>query len=397
MTLEFPQVTRPGREELGRVLLESRAMAPDWAPTFAAVDRSLFLPDLIWPFDMGTGQPTSVSRSLDPHAWYRAVDSDMPIVTQWDDGRHRGTEPGRVSTSSSSMPSVVYSLLQTLEVDRGMRVLDVGTGTGETAGALHHRCGHGRVTTIEVDPAVSRGARERLCAAGLYPEIVVGDGARGNRDRAPYDRVLATVGLRRIPGPWIEQTSPGGVVVAPWGTHFSNADAVVRLVVGDRRATGRFTGLVEFMKLRSQRSPVAGHAEYLAAHAMADADTSVTSLAEEDFVTGKFSALPFALGLLVSDCTMAVAGKRDGARPVWFYGLTDRSWAVIMFRDGKDAAVWQSGPRRLWDETESAYRWWVEHDRPGPERFGLTVSAEGRQFVWLDEPSRPLVPDGYGR
>lgn len=48
------------------------------------------------------------------------------------------------------------------------------------------------------------------------------------------------------------------------------------------------------------------------------------------------------------------------------------------------------GPRRLWDETEAAYRWWETQGRPVRDRFGLTVDQDG-QRVWLDEPDR-LVP-----
>lgn len=394
MTLESSLGERPGRRELGRSLLASRAMSPDWAPTFATVDRAVFLPDLMWPFDMDTGQSLPVDRAVDPGTWYAAADGDIPIVTQWDDGEHAGAEPGRVSTSSSSMPSVVYSFLRTLDVEEGMAVLDVGTGTGETSGALFHRCGHGRVTTIEVDPAVSRHARERLRANGLYPEVIVGDGSKGCRDGGPYDRVLATVGLRRIPGAWIEQTRSGGLVVAPWGTHFSNADAVARLVVSDGEASGHFTRPVEFMKLRSQRLERPGSDEYLAAGPPADARTSTTTVTEGEFVTGKYTALPFALGLRVPDCSQAVADKRDGARPVWFYGLGDLSWACVMFQDGeREARVWQSGPRRLWDETEAAYRWWVEQGRPEHTRFGLTVTPAG-ETAWLDESSQPVGSGG---
>lgn len=41
------------------------------------------------------------------------------------------------------------------------------------------------------------------------------------------------------------------------------------------------------------------------------------------------------------------------------------SWACVMFRDGEERApVWQSGPRRLWDEVEAAYRWWVDQGNP---------------------------------
>ncbi|MGW8971591.1 methyltransferase domain-containing protein [Streptomyces platensis] len=394
MTLNSPQEERPSRKELGRALLESQSMSSDWAPTFAALDRAIFLPDLMWPFDMDIGQSLPVDRTADPCTWYAAADSNIPIVTQWDDGNHIGTQPGKVSTSSSSMPSVVYSLFQTLDVEKGMKALDVGTGTGETSGALFHRCGHGRVTTIEVDLAVSRQARERLCTAGLYPEVVVGDGFKGYRDSAPYDRILATVGLREIPGAWIEQTRPGGLIVAPWGTHFSHADAVVRLVVGKGEASGHFTRPVEFMKLRSQRLERPKHDEYFAAGAMEDAGTSSTAIPEGDFLTGKYTALPFALGLRVRDCSRAVADKRNGARPVWLYGLSDRSWACVMFRDGeKEARVWQSGPRRLWDETEEAYWWWVERGRPDHTRFGLTITQEG-ETAWLDDPSQLVQPQG---
>jgi L-alanine-DL-glutamate epimerase-like enolase superfamily enzyme len=94
----------------------------------------------------------------------------------------------------------------------------------------------------------------------------------------------------------------------------------------------------------------------------------------------------FAIGLRVQNCTHIADRKQDGKRPVWFYGLTDRSWAVVVFRDDRETAtVHQAGPRRLWDEVEAAYRWWDHHDRPGFQRFGLKVSADGED-AWLDTP-----------
>lgn len=58
----------------------------------------------------------------------------------------------------------------------------------------------------------------------------------------PYDRILVTVGIRRVPTAWIEQTRPGGVILAPWGTTYGNADAVVRLEVGRGRPPDRSPG-----------------------------------------------------------------------------------------------------------------------------------------------------------
>ncbi|SEP85210.1 protein-L-isoaspartate(D-aspartate) O-methyltransferase [Streptomyces radiopugnans] len=378
---------RPGRLELARALMAGGVLSSDWTPAFAAVPRSAFLPELIWPYDMEAGRSVAVSMAQDPDAWARYADADVPVVTQWDDGRHTGTAPGREPTSSASMPSVVFRMLRDLEVRPGHRVLEIGAGTGWNAALLAHRLGTVNVVTVEVDEAVAAAARRALEIFGLPVRVVHGDGSRGFSDGAPYDRIIATCGLRSVPYAWVEQCRPGGLVVAPWGTHYGNGDAVARLTVSrdGGSASGFFTGPVEFMKLRSQRPPSPVHSEYVTG-GVADGEESSTALPEGEFAGERFEPGHFALGLRVPDCRCVVADKRDGARPVWWYGLTDRSWACVMFRDGGAARVWQSGPRRLWDEVEAAHRWWQERGRPGYERFGLTVTPQG-QRAWLDDPA----------
>lgn len=188
------------------------------------------------------------------------------------------------------------------------------------------------------------------------------------------------------------------MIVAPWGTHYTHADAVARLVVrGDGTASGRFTGPVEFMKLRGQRLSLPPHGAYVPDEGEGEgggADTSSTGIPEGEFITPAYAALPFALGLRVRHCVQVVAAPHDGARPVWFYGLTDRSWACVVFREGEaEARVWQAGERRLWDEVEAAYGWWVGHGRPDHTRFGLTVGpGPAGQRVWLDDPADSWSP-----
>ncbi|ARF59148.1 protein-L-isoaspartate(D-aspartate) O-methyltransferase [Streptomyces gilvosporeus] len=359
-------------------------MHPEWLETFQAVDRAAFLPDRMWPWDMIDKRSYDVDRPTDPEAWYAAADSDVPLVTQWDDGAHTGDQPGRVATSSSSAPSVVYQLLGDLDLDHGMSVLDVGTGTGETAGALLHRAGRGLVTTVEVDHTVSAHAASRLRAAGLHPHTVVGDGSDGYRARAPYHRILVTFALRDFPGALIEQTRRGGLLVAPWGTIYSHANAVACLRSDGSTASGHFLRGVEFMQSRSQRQRI-DPSDYVPAEGVNGADVSTAALTEDEFGSGRFGPLPFILGLRVPGCVQAAADRKGTSRPVWFYSLTDRSWACVLFRDGTRARVWQSGPRRLWNEVEAAYQWWTGLGQPGIDRFGLTVTPEG-QRVWLDDP-----------
>lgn len=241
-------------DELARRLLDTGALTPEWADAFGAVPRPLFLPDLFWAYDMATGRSEPVFRSDDPVGWERAAYEDIPLVTQWDDGQHAGAEPGTRGTSSASMPSVVASMLRDLELSDGMRVLEVGTGTGWNAGLLAHRLGSGNVVSVEIDATVAAGALGALTRAGLGPRVVEGDGREGWPPGAPYDRVIVMAGVRSIPTQWLEQTRPGGIILAPWGTHYSNQDALVRLTVGeDGRGVGPFLRMVEFMKLRDQR------------------------------------------------------------------------------------------------------------------------------------------------
>ncbi|MGY4986753.1 protein-L-isoaspartate(D-aspartate) O-methyltransferase [Streptomyces nigrescens] len=378
---------RPSLDGLGRALMSSGALSSDWAPSYAAVPRSTVLPDLMWPFDMAVGRSVAVSRADDPAKWQEYADSDVPIVTQWDDGKHTGTEPGNVPTSSASMPSVVFRMLQDLDLQPGHKALEIGTATTWNALLMAHRAGPACVTTVEVDRAVATTAMATVERLGIPLHVVHGDGFQGYLEGAPYDRVIATCGLRSIPFAWVEQCRPGGGIVVPWGTNYSHADAVARLVVAPdgASASGKFTGPVEFMKLRSQRFAHRAHSDYVEG-SVADGDESSTTITEAEFVGDQFGPERFAMGLRVPQCSYVVANKNDGARPVWFYSLSDNSWACVQFRDGKPARVWQQGPRRLWDHVENAFRWWVHRGKPDHTRFGLTVTAEGER-VWLDDPA----------
>ncbi|MEV5602954.1 methyltransferase domain-containing protein [Streptomyces sp. NPDC052299] len=377
------------REEVAYALTTGGVLKTGWLDAYARVPRQAFLPDTIWPYDMASGRTVHVSRTEDAQAWRGYANADVPVVTQWDDGAHAGREPGRLSTSSASMPSVVFRMLDALTVDDYCRVLEIGTGTGWNAALLAHKVGEDNVVSVEVDEAVANRARDALAHFfGAPVEVIHGDGRAGAPGRGVFDRVIGTCGVRAIPYAWVEQTRPGGVIVAPWGTDFTNADAVLRLTVdaAGKSASGRFLGPVEFMKLRAHRTAPIDHEAY-APGPLPAPETTTSDAARALSAADRFSPLTFALGLRVPACTYMAAEKVRGTQPLWLYSRNDRSWACALVEDGRPAArVWQRGRRRLWDEVEAAYAWWVERGRPGWERFGVTVRGVGEgERVWLDE------------
>ncbi|WP_030749838.1 methyltransferase domain-containing protein [Streptomyces sp. NRRL F-5135] len=385
------QGTDASPERLASALMEKGALTSDWLPAFKRAPRHLFVPDVIWPGTAGGNrQKSRIIRSEDSRAWWDAVYTDAPITTQWDDGAHTGPDKGKIPSSSNSMPTMVFSMLDALSVHEGHRVLEIGTGTGWNAALLSHRVGPENLVTVEVDEATAADARKRLQDAGFVPLAVVGDGAAGFGLEAPYDRVIATCSIGQIPYAWIEQTKPGGVIVAPWGPTYGG-EAVVRLTVkSDGSASGKFLGSSAFMRLRAQRTERKHVREYLKGKPWpADGVKSTTALSPDD--VGDWRVM-FAIGVQVADAFPWVETYKDGSYTLWLRDTAVTSWATADFeKDRTEFAVVQSGPRKLWDEVEKAYRWWEKQGCPGFERFGLTATVDG-ETIWLDEPGNPVPP-----
>jgi protein-L-isoaspartate(D-aspartate) O-methyltransferase len=126
-------------------------------------------------------------------------------------------DPKEAPISAASQPSIVALMLEQLGVEHGHNILEIGAGTGYNAALLAHLTGpEGHVTTIDVDADLVLKARDALCKAD-YPDVsvVLGDGALGYPDRAPYDRVIATVGAWDLPLAWLDQLAPAGRLVVP--------------------------------------------------------------------------------------------------------------------------------------------------------------------------------------
>ncbi|MCX5377694.1 methyltransferase domain-containing protein [Streptomyces sp. NBC_00091] len=131
--------------------------------------------------------------------------------------------------------------LAALHLDSNHTVLEIGTGSGYHTALLSERVGAQRVTTIEVDQELAATAEATLKSQGYEPLVIAGDGLLGAPDRAPFDRVISTAAVRRIPHAWVGQTRDRGKILTPFGTAYSNAGLLDLTVDGDQ-ARGRFIG-----------------------------------------------------------------------------------------------------------------------------------------------------------
>jgi protein-L-isoaspartate(D-aspartate) O-methyltransferase len=116
-----------------------------------------------------------------------------------------------------SQPLVVAHMCELLALDGDERVLDVGGGSGYHAAVLAQLARE--VWSVEVIAELAEQARRNLAAAGIENvHVVVGDGARGLPEHAPFDAVNVAAAAREVPPALEEQLAPGGRLVAPIGS-----------------------------------------------------------------------------------------------------------------------------------------------------------------------------------
>ncbi|MFJ9610419.1 methyltransferase, FxLD system [Kitasatospora sp. NPDC101176] len=142
----------------------------------------------------------------------------FPLETAYaDNPTYTKADGSGTQISAASQPAIVALMLEQLDPQPGERIFEAGAGTGVNAAYMATIVGpDGHVTAVDVDADLVDGARKHLADAGITNvEAVLGDGALGHPDGAPFDRVIATVSTSEMPTPWLEQVKPTGRIVLP--------------------------------------------------------------------------------------------------------------------------------------------------------------------------------------
>ncbi len=170
---------------------------------------------------------------IDAHRMMAYIDEPLPIL----------------SGQTISAPSMIAIMLEVAQLKPGMKVLEIGAGSGYNAALLTELVGQGNVTTVErIDELVAFAGRN-LKKNKYKVKVVKGDGSLGWAEGAPYDRIIVTAAAPKISKHWIEQLKTGGMVISPVGAVGFFQELVVAKKGKDGSVTETYHGGCAFVPL----------------------------------------------------------------------------------------------------------------------------------------------------
>jgi protein-L-isoaspartate(D-aspartate) O-methyltransferase len=129
-----------------------------------------------------------------------------------------------------SQPYTVAFQTEKLELKKGDKVLEIGTGSGYQACVLLEL--GVTVYSIEYNQKLFERTKTFLPSIGYRPFLFQGDGSKGLPQKAPFDKIIVTAGAPVVPTALIEQLAEGGILIIPVGDRDTQKMLRIRKVKG---------------------------------------------------------------------------------------------------------------------------------------------------------------------
>lgn len=146
----------------------------------------------------------------------RAIPRHLFIDSSFEDHAYQDKAFPIAAEQTISQPYTVAFQSQTLQIAKGDKILEIGTGSGyQTAVLLEMKA---LVYTIERQHELFKKTSLFLPKLGYYPKkFIFGDGYKGLPEEAPFDKIIVTAGAPFVPKPLMAQLKIGGMLLIPVG------------------------------------------------------------------------------------------------------------------------------------------------------------------------------------
>lgn len=300
--------------------------------------------------------------------------------------------------SSSSQPSAMSIMLEQLKVKPGMKVLEIGTGTGYNVALLAELTGNPElVFSLDLDKEICDEAQQHLKSAGYEYEkgekvhVICADGWHGCPEAALYDCIIVTAYAYDIAPAWFEQLKEGGILVMPWGVQMAQRTPAFRkerdkLIIDSISFCGFMTmrGEFERLKMHKDASGRLWESDWLTPKDLEQLkDMSSEKPWEKPFLLLKehppsdYHNFLFFIGVEEPRMVRTLIHLREGLME-GMIGLVDlEKKSACFLSEGESSKIIGWGNERLSDELESLIRRWLDLGQPSHDRLQLVAYPLG--------------------
>jgi protein-L-isoaspartate(D-aspartate) O-methyltransferase len=310
-------------------------------------------------------------------------------------------------SSSTSMPGLVANMLELLRLEPAQKVLEIGAGTGYNAALISEIVGsQTNVVTVDIQQDVVEQTLRLLKAAGYGDiKVLTRDGFLGVPEEAPFDRIVATVGLFDISPHWADQLSPDGEMLLP--VYQGGAAPLLRVRKEHGSLVGRAVGGSGFMPIQGEMNPGDSQGEA----GKSEPEPKIEKHPGWDLGKGMSQRWHFWFFVTASDSRaslLEVPGQDDGDTwSKWTFGLREGSSKVVV---GEDELVLVGKAEHLLEKLEQLHELWESRGRPFASDFEVqfvpkdsyvptpdTLAIERKyHYQVLTPPASDVSPTGNG-
>jgi protein-L-isoaspartate(D-aspartate) O-methyltransferase len=150
---------------------------------------------------------------------FEEIERELFVIQELEEVAYQDTPLPILRGKTISQPSTVMIMTHALELKKGERVFEVGTGSGYQTAIISRLVGStGKIFTTEVIPELLNFAKNNLLNSNINNfEIFEEDGSKGLKQQAKFDKIIITAACNDFPEELIEQLRVGGIIVGPVG------------------------------------------------------------------------------------------------------------------------------------------------------------------------------------
>ena len=136
-----------------------------------------------------------------------------------------------MESQTISQPYTVVFMLELLQTKKGDKVLDIGSGSGWTTALLSEIVGEkGYVHAMERIAALKEfGENNFLKTGNKNASFILGNGADGLPDHAPFDKILVSASTKRMPKKVFKQLKQGGTMIIPFSEPYNSIKSITKI------------------------------------------------------------------------------------------------------------------------------------------------------------------------